>query len=119
MSDTESKNPQRVAGGLKAAMHNPNTSDEAKQSAQERLQEMGADVEYHQNQAAATKTSAKNTGNVLVEIYLLSCFFRFHMIVADKNTSQEAKEHSRQVLEHADDDEAELDDADYNPDQDV
>ncbi|KAI2480254.1 Conidiation-specific protein 6 [Pyrenophora tritici-repentis] len=34
------KNTNNVAGGLKATLNNPNTSDEAKQSAKERLGEM-------------------------------------------------------------------------------
>ena len=41
----EGKNPGRVAAGLKASIHNPNVSDEAKQSATERLHDMGADVD--------------------------------------------------------------------------
>ncbi|KDQ25960.1 hypothetical protein PLEOSDRAFT_1085281 [Pleurotus ostreatus PC15] len=42
------KNPINVAGGLKAAIHNPNVSEEAKERAAERLHEMGAD---NQNQS--------------------------------------------------------------------
>jgi hypothetical protein len=34
------KNPNNVAGGLKATLNNPNTSDEAKESAKERLNNM-------------------------------------------------------------------------------
>ncbi|KAI5827302.1 hypothetical protein K523DRAFT_309646 [Schizophyllum commune Tattone D] len=41
----EGKNPGRVAAGLKASIHNPNISDEAKQSASERLHDMGADID--------------------------------------------------------------------------
>lgn len=33
----QDKNPNNVAGGLKATLKNPNVSDEAKQSAEERL----------------------------------------------------------------------------------
>ncbi|KAF4597911.1 hypothetical protein EYR38_006303 [Pleurotus pulmonarius] len=40
--DTD-KNPGNVAGGLKAAIHNPNVSEEAKSHAAERLREMGID----------------------------------------------------------------------------
>ncbi|KAG9220405.1 hypothetical protein CCMSSC00406_0006670 [Pleurotus cornucopiae] len=40
--DTD-KNPGNVAGGLKAAIHNPNVSEEAKSHAAERLHEMGVD----------------------------------------------------------------------------
>ncbi|RKU46573.1 hypothetical protein DL546_004475 [Coniochaeta pulveracea] len=38
--DDHEKNPNNVAGGLKATLKNPNVSDEAKQSAQERLDKM-------------------------------------------------------------------------------
>ncbi|RMZ70801.1 conidiation 6 [Pyrenophora seminiperda CCB06] len=34
------KNPNNVAGGLKATLSNPNVSDEAKESAKERLEDM-------------------------------------------------------------------------------
>ncbi|KAF7845707.1 hypothetical protein BT93_L1060 [Corymbia citriodora subsp. variegata] len=37
---TEGKNPNNVAGGLKATLNNPNTSQEAKDSAKERLDAM-------------------------------------------------------------------------------
>ena len=36
----EGKNPGNVAGGLKATINNPQVSDEAKQSAKERLDQM-------------------------------------------------------------------------------
>jgi len=36
----ENKNPNNVAGGLKATINNPNVSEEAKQSAKERLDQM-------------------------------------------------------------------------------
>jgi hypothetical protein len=39
-SSDENKNPNNVAGGLKATVKNPNVSDEAKQSAKERLDNM-------------------------------------------------------------------------------
>ena len=39
-SSSGDKNPNNVAGGLKATLNNPNTSDEAKESAKERLDNM-------------------------------------------------------------------------------
>lgn len=36
------KNTNRVAGGLKATINNPNASEEAKQSASERLENMSS-----------------------------------------------------------------------------
>ncbi|KAF9490681.1 hypothetical protein BDN71DRAFT_1454031 [Pleurotus eryngii] len=41
-TDTD-KNPSNVARGLKAAIHNPNVSEEAKSHAAERLREMGGE----------------------------------------------------------------------------
>ena len=38
----EHKDPSRVAAGLKASLHNPHVSDEAKRHAQERLESMGS-----------------------------------------------------------------------------
>ncbi|KAI4086072.1 MAG: hypothetical protein LQ348_002703 [Seirophora lacunosa] len=38
---SDGKNPQNVAGGLKATVNNPQVSQEAKDSAQERLKDMG------------------------------------------------------------------------------
>ncbi|TRM70330.1 Conidiation protein 6-domain-containing protein [Schizophyllum amplum] len=40
---SQGKNPDRVAAGLKATINNPNVGEEAKDSASERLREMGAD----------------------------------------------------------------------------
>jgi len=37
---TENKNPGNVAGGFKAALSNPNVSDEAKEHAKEKLDSM-------------------------------------------------------------------------------
>lgn len=39
------KDTARVAAGLKAAIHNPNVSAEAKEHAKDRLKEMGQDLE--------------------------------------------------------------------------
>ncbi|KAF8065121.1 hypothetical protein FPV67DRAFT_1450931 [Lyophyllum atratum] len=40
MSTSNQKHTSRVAAGLKASLHNPNVSEEAKASAKERLQEV-------------------------------------------------------------------------------
>lgn len=39
-SNSGDKNPNNVAGGLKATLNNPNVSEEAKESAKERLGDM-------------------------------------------------------------------------------
>ena len=41
----EQKNPERVAAGLKATLHNPTVSAEAKSRALARLKEMGVDAD--------------------------------------------------------------------------
>lgn len=52
----QGKNPSRVAAGLKAAVRNPRVSEEAKESASERLHQMGAGVEATQT-APASETA--------------------------------------------------------------
>ena len=42
MSSLDGKDPSRVAAGLKATMHNPNVSAEAKENAAQRLEEIGS-----------------------------------------------------------------------------
>lgn len=42
--DVVGKNPERVAAGLKAAIHNPNVGEDAKERAAERLEHMGAET---------------------------------------------------------------------------
>lgn len=56
----EGKDINRVAGGLKATVKNPNVSDEAKASAQERLHEMGtsADSNLKPTDAGKSPTSS-------------------------------------------------------------
>ncbi|KAF7768083.1 hypothetical protein Agabi119p4_7326 [Agaricus bisporus var. burnettii] len=87
----QDKDETRVAAGLKATMHNPRTSDEAKESAQERLEEMGADVPSGgTQQTEASKETSDISGNVL----------RGHKAtLSNPRTSERAKEHSEQVLE--------------------
>ncbi|KAF8153135.1 Conidiation protein 6-domain-containing protein [Crassisporium funariophilum] len=73
------KNPDNVARGLKAAIHNPNVSEEAKQSAAERLEQMGSVDEHEQHGTNRQLGGYKAT-------------------LTNPNTSQKAKEHARQVL---------------------
>lgn len=50
------KNPERVAAGLKATVHNPRTSEDAKLAAAQRLDEMGVEIE----QRASTHKASEN-----------------------------------------------------------
>jgi len=52
----------RYAGGLKASIKNPNVSDEAKESAQERLDNLPEDTSETGDRGVS---AGKNTGNVL------------------------------------------------------
>lgn len=53
----EGKDPERVARGLKATVNNPGVSDEAKQSAQQRLEDMGANMDTKTTKTTRSKTS--------------------------------------------------------------
>ncbi len=62
--DTD-KNPGNVAGGLKAAIHNPNVSEEAKSHAAERLREMGIDDQS--GTMSASNPAGYSDGNLHLE----------------------------------------------------
>jgi hypothetical protein len=62
-ADTEGKNPEYVARGLKAALHNGGVSDEAKESAAERLQEMGVDVPEYESSSGDIIAEEESVSN--------------------------------------------------------
>ncbi|TFK32056.1 hypothetical protein BDQ12DRAFT_671370 [Crucibulum laeve] len=59
----EGKNPERVAAGLKATINRPNVSQEAKQRATERLQEMG---KLDSSGSSSQKSSRTAVGQVMI-----------------------------------------------------
>ncbi|RPD63045.1 hypothetical protein L227DRAFT_608960 [Lentinus tigrinus ALCF2SS1-6] len=73
-------NPGNVARGLKAAVSNPNNSEETRADAQRRLDEMI-------DSGDATSTQAHNA----------------QANINNPNTSEEAKERSRQAIEDLED----------------
>ncbi|KAH9937592.1 Conidiation protein 6-domain-containing protein [Fomitopsis serialis] len=75
-------NPGNVARGLKAAISNPNVSDEAKERAAERLDSMQDSGELESREA--------HNANVAIG---------HKAALANPNISEEAKEHSAQVLD--------------------
>ncbi|KAH9898503.1 Conidiation protein 6-domain-containing protein [Cubamyces lactineus] len=75
-------NPGNVARGLKAAISNPNNSEEAKERAAERLRQMEANGELNSSEA--------HEDNVAIG---------HKAAMRNPNVSQEAKEHSAQVLD--------------------
>ncbi|KAF8980108.1 hypothetical protein BDQ17DRAFT_1264076, partial [Cyathus striatus] len=81
------KNPERVAAGLKATINRPNVSDEAKQRAMERLEEMGVDIE---------KPSRRTAHGQLGEQRVLG---GYKATLKNPHVSKEAKEHAHDVLE--------------------
>ncbi|TFK67640.1 hypothetical protein BDN72DRAFT_842826 [Pluteus cervinus] len=50
------KNPERVAAGLKAAMHNPNVSQDAKDHAAGHLRELEGEMNKAESEAAEERT---------------------------------------------------------------
>ncbi|KLO14482.1 hypothetical protein SCHPADRAFT_996597 [Schizopora paradoxa] len=78
-----------VARGHKANLSNPNTSEESKIHSLQVLEEMGEDVTASEPEEPAT-IDGKDEGNVL----------RGHKAaISNPRVSEEAKEHSREVLE--------------------
>ncbi|KAI0373572.1 hypothetical protein BV20DRAFT_962780 [Pilatotrama ljubarskyi] len=88
---------KRVAAGLKAAIHNPNVSEEAKERAQERLENMGASVDTgsrgNNNGSYPTGTTdetGRETNRVLGG---------YKATLHNPRTSEGAKQHAREILE--------------------
>ncbi|KAI0666711.1 hypothetical protein C8Q78DRAFT_994779 [Trametes maxima] len=87
---------RRVAAGLKAAIHNPNVSEEAKERAQERLQGMGTTTSATQERdtgsypVGSTDEAGHETNRVLGG---------YKATLHNPNTSEGAKQHAREILE--------------------
>ncbi|KAK0460276.1 uncharacterized protein EV420DRAFT_1620049 [Desarmillaria tabescens] len=85
------KDPAHVISGLKATISNPNTSDEAKNLAQERLKELtgvsGQEDQQHVNRIL---------GKIVV-----SLASGYKATLHNEGTSKEAKQHAREILEAA------------------
>jgi len=84
-----------VARGHKANLSNPNTSEESKIHSQQVLEELGQDTE---TTAAATTSKTESQG--LIDGKDEGNVLRGHKAtLANPRVSEEAKEHSREVLE--------------------
>ncbi|KAF8909667.1 hypothetical protein CPB84DRAFT_1765151 [Gymnopilus junonius] len=111
--DHETKNPERVIAGLKASIHNPTVSTEAKNHARARLHEMGVDPdEVTTHEHAASGHSEK--GKVVMEESHHRTRGEHHhaedeteehrmlggykATLKNPHTSKEAKEHAKKVL---------------------
>ncbi|KAG6829917.1 hypothetical protein H0H92_002940 [Tricholoma furcatifolium] len=86
------KNPERVAAGLRASLRNKNVSDEAKAHINERLQEM----ESHGSKHKTTDQSASgSTGTSSHDSHVLG---GYKATLHNKNASEDAKKHAREIL---------------------
>ncbi|PAV22362.1 conidiation-specific 6 [Pyrrhoderma noxium] len=80
-----------VAGGHKANIANPKTSNEAKEHSRQILDDLDSSGELQEN--ASARDTDKNTGNV---------FGGHKATLKNPNVSEEAKQNSRQFLEEND-----------------
>ncbi|KAF6754674.1 hypothetical protein DFP72DRAFT_1068246 [Ephemerocybe angulata] len=94
------KDPANVVRGLKAAIHNPNVSEEAKRRDMVRLQEMGASTTT--TDAPAQHTRGAEGGKYNTETYVDADMNRvlagYKPTIANPRTSENAKAHAEQVL---------------------
>ncbi|PBL03127.1 hypothetical protein ARMGADRAFT_1157304 [Armillaria gallica] len=94
--DTSGKDPVRVAAGLKATVHNPNVSEEAKERATDQLQHMqGGEVDSQTQTRGAPRAPAADedvslTGNQRGG---------YKATLKNPNVSDEAKQNARNILE--------------------
>jgi len=89
--DMEGKNPGNVIGGLKAAVHNDNVSDEAKERAQAALDDMGVDADEKakpQKEVDPENLSNREAGGYKATLH-------------NERTSDEAKERAQEILDKA------------------
>ncbi|PPQ92224.1 hypothetical protein CVT25_008998 [Psilocybe cyanescens] len=91
------KNPERVAAGLKATVHNPSVSEEAKHRARERLSEMGVDIESElsSRNAKGNSSSAATGGSGSTVEYALDDGNYEPSANASLNRDSEKTEHHR------------------------
>ncbi|KAJ3763777.1 hypothetical protein FB446DRAFT_834943 [Lentinula raphanica] len=89
MVSASEKHQHHVAGGLKAALHNPNVSEQAKDDALQRLERMGevAGTEINEGPSYDEETNRRLGG--------------YKATLTNDRTSDEAKDHAREVLEAA------------------
>ncbi|TEB33364.1 hypothetical protein FA13DRAFT_1789826 [Coprinellus micaceus] len=108
MSSSHTKDPGRVISGLKASIHNPNVSEEAKDRARHRLADLGD-----------TSDASKEDRPVVEEFKLVEEVEQnvaegeggeknvhqlggFKATMHNPRTSKAAKDHAKQVLEQND-----------------
>jgi len=80
ISKRVNQDPARVAAGLKATIHNPNTSEEAKDRAAQRLETMG------ETPAQETHLTNREAGG-------------YKATLQNEHASEKAKQHAREILE--------------------
>ena len=96
MTDEHEKNPDYVARGLKAAIHNPNVSSEAKDHAAHPLEDMGVKT----SDSDAQKPSAEEHLHHLEHEKNPDYVARgLKAAIHNPNVSSEAKDHAAQQLE--------------------
>ncbi len=111
-SDIVPCSEKRVAAGLKAAIHNPNVSEDARKSARERLDQMGEhDPTGRSHPTGTLDTQGHETNRVLggykATLHSAHPSFsyppsergRLPRCGTDPRTSDEAKRHAREILE--------------------
>ncbi|KAF8803348.1 hypothetical protein BYT27DRAFT_7244246 [Phlegmacium glaucopus] len=95
-SDEHEKNPEYVARGFKAAIHNPNVSAEAKAHAVQQLEEMGI------NPTSDSDAQQRSEGDEHVHRQLGG----YKATLSNKHASEEAKKHAQSVLDRVASEEA-------------
>ncbi|GLB39819.1 putative conidiation protein 6 [Lyophyllum shimeji] len=102
--DFYGKNPERVMAGLKATIRNPNVSEEAKESAVERLREMGGEIPpMSESQIGRTgrRRSRSRSEARSPSVETNRVLGGYKATLHNPNTSEEAKRHAREILSAA------------------
>ncbi|KAI0325106.1 hypothetical protein GY45DRAFT_287550 [Cubamyces sp. BRFM 1775] len=85
-----------VAGGFKATLHNPKVSEEAKERAAARLDEMGVDADKSSSFGGSPSSATK--ADTLSTQHLNQVAGGYKAAISNPHTSEEAKQHAREIL---------------------
>jgi len=88
----DGKNLGNVVGGYKAALHNPNVSEEAKEHAEEMIEKLEGDAP-RKSDNGSENLEGKDLGHVIGG---------YKATLSNPNVSEEAKEHAEKMLEKLD-----------------
>ncbi|KAI0323879.1 hypothetical protein GY45DRAFT_1399019 [Cubamyces sp. BRFM 1775] len=95
-SSSGQANGNHIAGGFKATLHNPKVTEEAKERAAACLDEMGVDADRPSSSGGHSPSATKT--DTLSTQYLNQVAGGYKAMISNPCTSEDAKQHAREIL---------------------